>query len=147
MLTNSNLDNINFSVGNPDAFFPDLNLTDWQEVFRVSGVAQVTLESQMLRSMADCNLKLATWQAEQVTAGGSALPAVNLNDYTDAVQARATGLLIQIVPALARDKQFRESVGDLEMVDDSLFVRSDSRLARITEASAGRGGIIAVVVE
>ena len=145
MISNTNLDNVDFEVVNPDSFFNDLNLTDWQELFRVPGLAQATLERQMLLSMADCNLKLADWKDAQVLAGIGFIPEENETDYAEAVESRALAFLIQITPALAMDERARDALEELGQTPDAFFRRSDMRLARITGESAGRGGVIAVV--
>ena len=145
MLGDTNTGSLDYLVTNPGGpFFPDINLKDWMEIDRLSDDTPKTLERVMLLSMADCNGLLAAWQADQVAAGGSALPAANLVDYLEAVGNRAMGKLMRKTPAFKLDSRIREHLEEMNMTTQDYFDESDQRLSRVTGESIGRGGILAV---
>ena len=153
MLNATGVDLINQVVANPDAWYPSLNLQDWQELYRVPGTAPITLERQMLLAMADCNAKLAEWKAAllqaAVDAGDpvpGALPAENELDYEEAVYAQATALLIPLLPSLVTDERAQEALAQLQQRPRDYSTRSESRLGRITGATLGTGRLKAELI-
>src|SRR3972149_2403785 len=92
-------DGVDEPVLNPDAFYPDFNVKDWQETYRVPGTAPVTLGFQLRLAVRQCNRALEPWKEEQIMAGVVELPAEHSDAYIDAVYARATALLIPLLPS------------------------------------------------
>lgn len=142
MLGDTNIDPVAQTATNPGGpFFPDLDIDEWQEVRRIAGNAPATLERQLLLAMADTNAKLAVWRASQEAAGGTALPATNLLDYTEAVQSRAMGLLLSVLPSEALDSRSREHLEALKLEPRDYFTRADKCISRIAGARIGSGRI------
>jgi hypothetical protein len=118
-------------VVNPDAFYPDFNVKDWQEAYRVPGTAPVTLAFQLRLALRACNRALEPWKEEQILAGVVELPAELTDWYTDAVHARAAALLIPLLPSLITDERAREHLELLKQRPESFVARSDEMLNRI----------------
>jgi head completion protein GPL len=90
-----------------DKWFPDLNVQDFQELYRVpAAIAPVVMVQQLVLAMAEVNLALADWKAMQQAAtppagnmagmqGGALVPI-----YQEAVFARAYGWLIPMLVTL-----------------------------------------------
>ena len=142
-LTNPNP--VDHEVANPgDPFFPALNLKDFQEIYQVNVDALVTLERQVLLSMADCNQALSDYQADQVADGVATLPADHAVNYSEAVFARAFGLLLQIEPGETLSGRLRDGLDEMNLTPDDYFRRSADRLARIE--GEGGGNLFAAVI-
>jgi len=153
MLSATGVDLIDQVVANPDAFYPSLNLQDWQELYRVPGTAPITLERQMLLAMADCNAKLADWKAALLQAAVDAgdpvpiaLPAEHTLDYEEAVYAQATALLIPLLPSLVTDERAQEALAQLRQKPGDYAARSESRLGRIMGTTLGAARLKAELV-
>jgi Phage head completion protein (GPL) len=118
-------------VANPDAFYPDFNVKDWQEAYRVPGTAPVTLAFQLRLALRACNRALEPWKEEQILAGVVELPAELADWYADAVYARATALLIPLLPSLVTDERARDHIELLRQRPESFVSRSEAMLSRI----------------
>jgi len=153
MLPATSLELIDQVVPNPDGFYPDLNLQDWQELYRVPGDAPQSLERLLLLAMQDSNRHLASWKAElladAVAAGDpvpTELPATYRTDYEEGVYAQATALLIPLLPSIVTDERAREEMALLHQTPGHYHDRSEARLGRITGTALGRGRIKAAVI-
>ena len=153
MLDATAVDLIDQVVANPDAWYPSLNLKDWQELYRVPGTAPQTLQRQMTMAMADCNARLAEWKAallETAVANGdpvpAALPGENAIDYQEAVYALATALLIPLLPSLATDERAQQALAQLQQLPRDFSARADSRLGRIKGETLGRARLKAETI-
>lgn len=144
MLQDTNESLIDQAISNPDAFYPDVNIQDFQEAYRIPGDAPTTLERQLNLALLDCNAKLADWKAALIQAAiddGTTVPTVlpteNATDYEEAVFARAFALLIPLLPSVVMDERARDAIEEMGRDPVTFTSRSDSRLARITGDSLG----------
>ena len=124
-------DGVDEPVINPDGFYPDFNVKDWQEAYRVPGTAPVTLAFQLRLALRACNRALEPWKEEQILAGVVELPAELADWYADAVYARATALLIPLLPSLVTDERAREDIELLRQRPEAYARRSDEMLNRV----------------
>jgi len=144
MLSASFPDLLDEPVINPDPFYPDFNVKDWQETYRVPGTAPVTLAFQLSLAIRQCNRALESWKDAQLTAGNAELPADQRDYYMDAVFARATALLIPLLPSLITDERAREHIELLQQRPEAFARRSDTMLNLIRDLppKAGRMDLI-----
>lgn len=124
-------DGVDEPVLNPDGFYPDFNVKDWQETYRVPGTAPVTLAFQLALAIRQCNAGLEAWKDGQLDAGVAELPAGRRDYYVDAVYARATALLIPLLPSLVTDERAREELELLRQRPEAFARRSDEMLNRV----------------
>jgi hypothetical protein len=117
-------DGVDEPVLNPDGFYPDFNVKDWQETYRVPGTAPVTLAFQLALAIRQCNAALEAWKDGQLDAG-------RRDYYVDAVYARATALLIPLLPSLVTDERAREELELLRQRPEAFARRSDEMLNRV----------------
>jgi hypothetical protein len=143
MLDATAVDLVDQVVGNPDPWFPSVNVKDWQEAYRVPGTAPQTLVRQLQLAMADCNALLAAFKS---STAGAALPVQYTLDYTEAVYARAAALLLPLLPSAFTDERAANALKELQQLPGDWTARSDARLARITGASLGNRRMKAVVI-
>ena len=146
-------DLVNQVVENPDIFYPDLNVEDWQEPYRVPGTAPKTLERQLLLAMGNCNAALADWKAALIKTAvdaGQTPPAVIPDDletdYEEAVYARAMALLIPLLPGIVTDERAREQIVELGQTPATFYARSDVYLRAVRGERRGTGRLKAEVV-
>ena len=106
---------LNTTLAN-DGFFPDVNLGDFQRLYRVPAEYKQALVEHHLRiAMADCNRSLATQKTLWVMAGHNSLAQVNdatlggvnemVTQYQRAVFCRGMGLLVRAFTSLNRREQ------------------------------------------
>jgi len=118
---------LNKTISN-DGFFPDLNLGEFQKVYRVPAEYTQDLVEQKLRlSISDCNLQLAVQKVDWIQQGVTKLEdmdtaiggfPVMVEQYKSAVYSRAKGLLLMEFPTFNRREQAeneaKESPGNLQ---------------------------------
>ena len=132
-------------VANPDDWYgTGFNVRDWQEAYRIPGTAPVTLAFQLSLAIRECNRALEAWKDTQLDAGVAELPADRQDYYTDAVYARATALLIPLLPSLVTDERAREQAEALGQQPEAFTRRSDEMLNRI-RGQAPKAGRIALI--
>ena len=131
-------------VTNPDGFYPDFNLKDWQETYRVPGTAPITLAFQMGLAIRQCNRVLEVWKEVQIMAGVVELSADRIDFYTDAVYAKATALLIPLLPSIITDERARDDMELLHQKPEAFSSRSEDMLNRVRGLAprAGRMDLI-----
>lgn len=86
-------------IKNPDGFYPDATVADFQTQRRVLGHAAAPLAQQLLIAINDCNALLAEWRSQQ---RAPALSAAQRLYYLEAVYSLAYARLLLIQPALLR---------------------------------------------
>jgi len=144
MLSASFPDLLDEPVVNPDPFYPDFNVKDWQETYRVPGTAPVTLAFQLSLAIRQCNRALESWKNAQIDLGTVELAAEHRDYYIDAVYAQATALLIPLLPSLITDERAREHIELLQQRPEAFARRSDTMLNLIRNQApkAGRMDLI-----
>lgn len=124
-----------------DAFYGDLELGDFQEVYRIpAAVAPETMARQLELGMREINASLAVWKKEQTDAGTIALgdldaasepPGAATKFYTEAVFARAYGLMIPMLITLYFTDQADGLEGELGENEARFYERSNNLLGRL----------------
>ena len=131
MLSATNPERVIQALANPDAFYPDVQVEDFQEMRRVPGHAPATLAEQLGLAMRDCNALLADWQVARLAEGLTALPADAKDYYLAAVYDRAYARLLPILPVLAAGEPAREKLVQLAQRPGDWLRSSDANLARV----------------
>lgn len=107
-----------------DGFFPDLNLGDFQRVYRIPAeYAQELVEQKVRLAISDCNLQLLVQKADWIAQGVLKLADIDeaiggipvlVDQYKSAVFMRAKGLLLMEFPTINRREQAENEAKESE---------------------------------
>ena len=123
---------VDHPVATDDFYGGDLNVSDFQEVYRVpASVAPSTIARQMDLAVAECNGDLAAWRAEQEADGITAITADQRVLYSEAVFARAYAHLLPMLTTLYDVEQAAGLEEEIAQNEGRFFARSNAFLSRI----------------
>lgn len=124
-----------------DGFWPDINLGDFQKVYRVPAeYTQELVEHHTRLAMSDCNQQLLAKKTEWTTLGFSTLDEVDqdqggidgdlLLQYQRAVFCRAMGLMILAFKTLQRREQAENLAKEGADTHQDYFAQSGRAIRR-----------------
>lgn len=163
MIGGTHSDPVEYTIKN-DTFFPDILVSDFQEIQRVKAdLAPDLVREKLVSAMLQVNISLAAYKAEQIAAGNAALSAVDqaaidegedeeekelLFHYRNAVFNFALGELHPVLVSLLRRKEAADFMDTIRENRQEYYNESRENVLRIlgTNKTRSNAGIFSSVI-